>query len=259
MAGLGDVDPAIESPAELTERRRLVWDNCLNVRDLGNLPSRGGRRTVSGRLVRADALNLLAESGRQALVDYGIRTIIDLRLPDESRAYSYAFAKPGPHGISYHQISFIDPVRFGESAPAASLADDYRGMLERFGQRVVQVHKTIANAPDGGVVFHCAAGKDRTGLIAALLLDLVGVSPDIIAADYAISGEWRQPATEEWLASGPGTRAEREAAVSFYWPHPEVMLSVLAYLRREYAGAEGYLSHNGLTDAEMRRLTERIL
>jgi protein-tyrosine phosphatase len=118
----------------------------------------------------------------------------------------------------------------------------------------------VAGAPEGGVLIHCAAGKDRTGLISALLLGLVGVPAETIAADYAMTAELLRPRDEAWLAAAaPEERAEREALLARYAPRAEVMVEVLAGLEERYGGVEGYLRAAGVSPADLDRLRERLL
>jgi protein-tyrosine phosphatase len=117
----------------------------------------------------------------------------------------------------------------------------------------------IAGAPEGGVLVHCAAGKDRTGLISALLLGLVGVPAVTIAADYALTAELLRPRDQEWLEHGPGERAEREALAARFAPTTEVMLEVLDGLDRRHGGVEGYLAAAGVSPADLDRLRDRLL
>jgi protein-tyrosine phosphatase len=131
------------------------------------------------------------------------------------------------------------------------------GMLDRFQSPIAAVMETIANASDGVVLVHCAAGKDRTGLICALLLGLAGVPRETIAADYALSAECLRPRTEEWLQKGPGERAERELVRSN--PRAEVMLEVLDYIEAQYGGVEAYLLEAGLVAPDITRLRERLV
>ena len=140
-----------------------------------------GRETRWHAIVRADNLASLTEAGRAALVAYGVRSIIDLRRPHEVEQSPNPFAHGGPHGIAYANISFGDPA----VAPptGGSLADRYQRSLVLFTHRVATIMRAIAHAPEGGVVLHCNGGKDRTGMIAALLLELVGVARATIAAD----------------------------------------------------------------------------
>jgi protein-tyrosine phosphatase len=118
----------------------------------------------------------------------------------------------------------------------------------------------IARAPDGVVVIHCAAGKDRTGLISALLLGLAGVPAETIAADYAMTAELLRPRDQAWLeALPPEERAEREALLARYAPTAEVMLAVLEGLGERFGGVEPYLLATGLARDDLDRLRNRLL
>ena len=239
--------------------RRLSWDGCLNARDLGGYPAADGRQTRWGRIVRSDNLTPLSESGREALIAYGIRSIVDLRLPTELAEYPDPFAEPGTHGVAYHNVSFIDPAAEPLEGVTTTLADEYLGMLDRFSGSVANVMTAIANAPEGGVLVHCMGGKDRTGLIAALLLDLVGVPRQTIGEDYALTAECLRPREEEWLDNGPGDRAERERILATYAPLAEVMTEVLDHLDERHGGVEGYLRAAGVSAEDVARIRARLL
>ena len=239
--------------------RRLAWEGVLNARDLGGYPAAGGRETRWGAVVRSDSLADLTAAGQAALAGYGVRTIIDLRLADEIAQDPNPFAQPGDHGIAYTNISIIDPAA-GFPPDTYTLADNYLWMLDRFRGFVAEVMAAIADAPEGGVLIHCAAGKDRTGLISALLLGLAGVPAETIAADYAMTAELLRPREQAWLAAvPPEERAEREAMLARYAPRAEVMLEVLAGLEERYGGVEGYLLAAGVSPADLDRLRERLL
>jgi protein-tyrosine phosphatase len=238
--------------------RRLNWKALLNARDLGGLATAGGRETRWGAVVRSDSLASLTPQGRAAVVAFGVGTVIDLRLPFEVEREPNPFAEPDHHGVTYHNLSFIDPAATPPSE-RITLADDYKGMLRRFGPQVGEVVTTIAGAGEGGVVVHCAAGKDRTGLIAALLLAVAGVAPEAIADDYALTIESLRPREERWLADGPGDRAEREAALRWSQARPEVMLEVLADADERYGGVDGYLLQAGVQPTDIDRLRARLL
>jgi protein-tyrosine phosphatase len=239
--------------------RRLAWEGCLNVRDLGGYTAVDGRETRWGAVVRSDNLAPLTEAGRDALLDYGIRSIIDLRMPDEAEQHPNPFSEPGDHGIAYTNVSFIDP-NVPPPDEFTTLANDYAGMLDRFQPAVSDIMGTIAKAREGGVLVHCHAGKDRTGLVSALLLELAGVDRETIGADYALSEEFLRPRVEEWLEnSPPDERAEREKALSKYSPRAEVMVEVLDRLDQRYGGVKSYLLQAGVAPQEIARLREKLL
>jgi protein-tyrosine phosphatase len=238
--------------------RLLAWEGCLNARDLGGYRTADGRETRWGAVVRSDSPAALTDAGRAALADYGVRAIVDLRLADEIARDPNPFAEPGDHGIAYTNLSVIDPAA-GFPPDTYTLAESYLWMLDRFGGFVAEVMATIAGAPEGGVLVHCAAGKDRTGLVSALLLGLVDVPPETIAADYAMTAELLRPRDEEWLENGPGERAEREAMLARFAPTAEVMTEVLARLAERHGGVEGYLRQAGVAGADLDRLRDRLL
>ncbi len=241
----------------MSARRALDWEALLNARDLGGLPTRDGRQTRFGAIVRSDNLVHLTAAGKAALLDYGIRTVVDLRLPFELKEEPDPFATRDGHPVTYRNISFIDPAA-DRPADRMTLAEDYVGMLRRFRPQVSAVMSAVAAADEGGIVIHCAAGKDRTGLIAALLLALAGVPAEAIAEDYALSRANLRPREERWLAEGPGDRAERESALAWSRATPEVMLEVLSDTDTRYGGVEGYLRSVGASDAEMDRIRARL-
>jgi protein-tyrosine phosphatase len=243
---------------ERERTRRLAWEGLLNARDLGGYRTADGRETCWGAVVRSDSLSALAPAGREALISYGVRSIVDLRLPEEVADQPNPFAEPADHGISYANLSFLDPA----AAPpegAVTLADAYKRMLDRFHKEVAAVTAAIAGAPQGAVLVHCAAGKDRTGLIAALLLGLVAVAPETIAADYVLSAECLRPRDQEWLENGPGDRAEREERLRRFTPTAEVMSAVLGHLTERYGGVEAYLLQAGVAPDDLARLRARLL
>ena len=238
--------------------RLLDWEGGLNARDLGGYGTGDGRETRWGAVVRSAALGGQTRAGRAAQADYGVRAIVDLRLPGELDREPNPFAEPGDHGIAYTNVSFIDPA----AAPpeeVATLAEDYVRMLDRYRGGVADVMVAVAEAPEGGVLIHCAAGKDRTGLISALLLGLVGVPAATIADDYALTAELLRSRELEWLEHGPGERAEREAMVARFAPTAEVMLEVLARLTERWGGVEPYLLAAGVSRGDLERLRDRLL
>ncbi len=174
----------------ITEDRHLHWDGCANVRDLGGLPTAAGGETRRGALVRADALSRLTGDGWSALLDHGVRTVIDLRNDDELEPD--VAARPLELTTVHVALDGIEDAEFwaawtGRAAFGTPLY--YRAFLDHFPQRPARVLAAIAHARPGGVAVHCGIGRDRTGLIAILVLALAGVTAEDIAADYALSSD----------------------------------------------------------------------
>ena len=239
--------------------RRLAWEGCLNARDLGGYPTLDGQETRWRAIVRSDDPARLTRAGQEALIAYGVRTIIDLRLPHEIAAYPHPFGEPGTHGITYVHRSFIEPgVPPPPNLDDLSLFENYRGMLDRFQTSVGAIMQTIATAAEGGVLAHCAIGRDRTGLTCALLLEVAGVDRATTAADYALSAECLEPETAEWLESGPGDRDEREQILAKNHPRAEVIIEILEHLDDRYGGVENYLLQAGVEPESIARLRERL-
>jgi protein-tyrosine phosphatase len=239
--------------------RLLEWEGCLNARDLGGYATQDGRQTRWGTVVRSDSPAALTEAGRAVLASYGVRAIVDLRLPAELADDPNPFAEPGDHGIAYTNVSIIDP---GAGFPpnTITLAENYLWSLERFRDLVAKAVEAVAQAPEGAVLIHCAAGKDRTGLISALLLGLVDVPTETIAADYAMTAELLASREREWLESGPPEEREaREAMSARYAPTAEVMLEVLERLTERFGGVEPYLLEAGVRREDLERLRERLV
>jgi protein-tyrosine phosphatase len=238
--------------------RLLAWEGCLNARDLGGYPTHDGREIRWGAITRADCLTPLTRAGRAAVVEHGVRSIVDLRTPQELEDHPNPFAQPGSHGIVYTNVSFVDPA--ADLVPGfTTLADSYKHMLDRFQPAVGAIMTAIAQAPEGGVLVHCMGGKDRTGVVSALLLDLAGVPRPIIGEDYALTAECLWPREEEWLENGPGERAERERELEKYAPRPEVMLDMLEHVDTRYGGVEAYLLEAGVAAADIARIRDRLV
>lgn len=190
--------------------RDLVWDGCLNVRELGGLPTRDGSETRLGAIVRADSVRQLSREGWQALVDHGVRTVIDLRGDHELADDPPADVRVAVVHVPFMEANEAEWREIEQQLEAAvagapdtqtATRDVYLVFLERFRRNVAAAVRAVAHAPDGGVVIHCVGGKDRTGLLSAFLLHLAGVGDEEIAADYALSEERLRPRHEAWFAA----------------------------------------------------------
>jgi hypothetical protein len=255
----------------------LDWPDCLNARDLGGLPLVDGGTVRERALVRADSLSYLTPEGVAAVRRYGVIRIIDLRRLFETVKYPHPFADDPV----YHHL----PVQEPEDWEEGPWADLYCGMLDRRPHLFVRAVGAIADAPPGAVAVHCAAGKDRTGLVVAMALTLAGVPEEAVVADYVLTNERLAPryAAEQAAATvsddgpvAPGGSAAPAAPVSAddaeagepvrpprhparnVPPSAEVMAETLAYLRDRYGSVHGYLTGAGLTQQQHDALVTRL-
>ena len=211
----------------MTIDRRLNWDGCSNVRDLGGLPTHDGRVTRWGALVRSDHPGKLSATGWSALSAHGIRSVLNLTthgLPDElpdsaPRPAHLVSLEAAIEDVSDRSDPFV---RHWAASELWCTPLYYRDALERWPERHAAALASITRAAPGGVLIHCKRGVDRTGIIALLLLAAVGVGPEAIIADYELSVD---PERERILAQEQtSTRAVLQAVLDW--------LDIEAYLRQ---------------------------
>ena len=246
--------------------RDLVWDGCLNVRDLGGLPTADGAETRFGSVVRADSVRQLSDDGWRAVVDHGVRTVIDLRGDHERDEDPPAELPVEVVHVPFMEASEEEWEEIAEELDAANAATDddatatrdvYLIFLERFRDNVAKAFREVARAPDGAVVIHCVGGKDRTGLLSAFLLHLAGVSDEEIAADYALSEARLLPRHEGWFAAAESEEELERLRRIAQCPH-DAMLGVFEELRRRYGSIEEYLRSAGVSDEELELARARL-
>jgi hypothetical protein len=224
----------------LTRERVLVWDGCVNVRDLGGLPLEDGGETRFGVVVRADSIGGLTETGWAALLDYGVTTALDLRgdheLDDASRRVTVARIPIAPLS--------------GPAWEWPSMREAYLAILDEWRPQFAQAVDAIA-ALRPPVLVHCQGGRDRTGLLVALILDAVGVERGAIAADHARSDESWAPYNISWFdeATDECERARRHRIAE---PAGGTMLEVLRQVDLHYGSATAYLKTSNLDTVVLR-------
>ena len=140
---------------------------------------------------------------------------------------------------------------------ATATRDVYLVFLEHYAQNVAAAVRAVADAPEGGVVIHCAGGKDRTGLVTAFLLHLAGVATEEIARDYALSEERLRARHDKWIEEAE-TEEERERLKRMAQTPADSIKGVFSELERRYGSVEGYLRHGGLTNDELARARARL-
>ena len=182
--------------------RILAWDACYNARDIGGYPVGAEQQTRWRAITRADNLHRLTPGGQAALRDYGVRTVIDLRLADELQRHPNPFAdqQTSSDMPRYLNLPLHDP----EANAAMDLAEltegEYIVILERSKPLIAAVIQAVADGlEEGGVVVHCHGGKDRTGIVVALLLTIAGVPRETIIEDYTLSEAQLEPVHTAWL------------------------------------------------------------
>lgn len=237
--------------------RHLYFPNTQNARDLGGLPLQQGGSTHMRAFVRTANLGALTQDGLQQMYDYGLRTIIDLRSAEELVMTPSAIPKGSP--LTVHHKPFLGPSvnEWHRREVDSGDARGYVGMLDKFQPEVLQIMQAMADVQQGGVLFHCYAGKDRTGVTSMLLLSLAGVADEVIADDYALSENGLQAMREHDYARAQDD--ERRAAVLHdYRCPPEAMLRALSHLHQTYGGAAAYLSTIGLSENSITNLRTRL-
>jgi len=234
--------------------RWIELENAVNVRDIGGLPAAGGTRTRPGQLVRSDNLQDLSPADVTHLVDeVGVTTVVDLRSVAEVESEG-----PGPMkaltSVPHLNLSLIP-----ESGAMTDVAKDALAInREDRPDSVVGALRAIAEAP-GAALVHCAAGKDRTGVVVALALTAVGVPRDEVVADYVATGE-RIERILDRLRASPTYAADMDNIPAHeHDPRPEIMERFLARLDEDYGGAVGWLTSHGFTSSDVERLRAKLL
>ena len=252
----------------------IELDGAVNVRDLGGLATRNGRQTVSGRLLRGDNLQELSAADVARLVgDIGLTTVVDLRSTAELTAEGPAPLQATGSVLHVHLPVLPEQGSATDMAadalltrqdadrsryPADPVTGHYLGYLEDRPDQVVAAVRTIASS-QGPVLVHCAAGKDRTGVVVALALSAIGVRQDAIVADYAATGErtgalldrLRRSAT---YADDINSKPEQDHA-----PRPGTMTAFLEQVGARYGGADHWLAEHGFGEDGLGLLRAKLL
>lgn len=255
-------DPVL--PDVGTDHRRVVPLFAVhNFRDMGGYPTVDGRMTRWHRVFRADGLQRLTDGDLELLRPFRLRTVIDLRTIGEIQEWGKFDVDQYP--LNWVHLPIVDATwhfdgRKADGSPHEFLVNAYVDMLGVGAQRFGQTLRLLADPKVGPVVFHCAAGKDRTGLVAALALAAVGVPDEYIAADYGLTVEG-MARTRLWAATHRPALLERmnSAPPGFMAAVPSALLEVLDYLRRDHGSIEEYLATIGVTPEVIAGLQTNLL
>ena len=247
-----------------TDLDRLIpLESTFNFRDVGGYRAGDGQVVRHRQLFRSDALHRLTPADTEAVRSLGLRTVIDLRTDEEVAAGRFP-VEDIP--VAWHQFSIIDVLWDPEHAPAEHdafaefLFRRYVEMTESRGAQFAAAVEVLAEPGALPAVFHCAAGKDRTGMLAALVLSGLGVADDDVVADYALS----QTAIERlktWAATESPDLAARIAAqpAAHLAADPDAMRLVLRWIREQHGSTAKFLGVLGVADDALPALASQLL
>ena len=251
----------------------IELEGAVNVRDLGGLPAGNGARTVAGRLLRADNLQELTPSDIARLVhDIGVTTIVDLRstaeLTSEGPAPldTVAGVRHAHHpvlpelGAATDVVADVLLTRADQDRsryPGDPVAGHYLGYLEDRPDQVVAALRSIATSP-GAALVHCAAGKDRTGVVVAVALTAIGVPGEVVVADYAATGERTEQIVDRLRRSPTYADDINSKDARSHRPRPETMQAFLEQVDARHGGVTAWLAGHGFGTGDLELLAARL-
>ena len=237
------------------EERLIVLEKMVNTRDLGGYETQAGTYTKSHKYIRASSPANASKADIQALKDYGVKAVIDLRSDFEKEQQVNPFVDD--QDIDFYEVNLFDSTKASivpeEVKQYKDLGGVYIYMLEGMKNKFKDLFDIFLKYPYDGVMFHCSAGKDRTGITAALLLDLMGCHEYDSVKDYSESYENNIEINEE-LAK----MMENEEAKQYLKSSPRYMMELLDYLREHYGSSKEYLLQIGLKNEEIEQLIENF-
>lgn len=225
---------------------KSLLETTMNTRELGGYRTKDGGYTPCHKLIRSDAPKELSEKDIAYLLDRRITTIIDMRGKKDVRKLPSPFQ--GNPQFYYYNL----PIEEGSSIPESTSAVPGSYMLIAAAENMGQIFKQIALAPNG-VLFHCSAGKDRTGVVSAVLLLLAGVSDKDIIENYMLTKEYNRKRFALAKQKFP------DIDINIIIPHTEYMTRFLALFREKYDNAEHYLRTIGVLPEEIGLLKSKLI
>jgi protein tyrosine/serine phosphatase len=245
----------------VSEQRLLDLVGAYNFRDLGGYATADGRRTRWGRVFRSDTLQELTDTDIDVLRQLGLATIVDLRTPTEVERDGRGLLAQEP--VRYINLSVLQE-EAGETVaapPAAqqNMGERYLWYLETGERSLATALSLVADDTAHPLVFHCAAGKDRTGVLAALVLGCLGVVRDVIVADYFETAA-RLDLILQRLRRHPVYGPEiKDVPASRFTVDPAMIDRFLDGLDQRYGGARGWAKSVGVSEERLARLEAGLL
>jgi protein-tyrosine phosphatase len=239
-------------------QRWVALDGAFNFRDLGGYATGQGTRLRWGSLYRSDALHHISAGDVEVLTGLGVDLVIDLRAPEEIAAVGRGVLSDGP--FAYLNTPVIPSIS-GEAVgapPGDDIGERYLWYLEVGRQALVDAIEALAESDRGAVVFHCTAGKDRTGVLAALVLAMLDVAYDDIVVDYALTNR-ALPSILDRLATDPlHGAAVAQMPADRRIVRPEAMRRFLQLLDDKHGGARSWAKSAGLAPTCLDSLRTRL-
>lgn len=261
-----DIETGSVATAIAHHRRVVPLSGVFNFRDIGGYPALGGV-TRWESVYRADGLSRLTTDDLGVLRDRGLGVVIDLRT--EAELDERGRFPVDQHTVRFHHLPVLDRTWLPGDMPVFDNAADfllwaYHDMIKVGSDKLAAGLTLIAESGDLPVVFHCAAGKDRTGLLAALLLSVLGVPAEFIAADYGKTEDGMRRMRQAWMeaveAETPGDSSRVADAPAYYFAcPPEVMHTFLADLAAEHGSVVDFVRGLGVSDATIAALRRRLI
>ncbi|KAF5320811.1 hypothetical protein D9619_000687 [Psilocybe cf. subviscida] len=273
MHDLDPLDPEYVQDV-LSKSPFVALPGVINVRDLGHYTSvtDPGYTTRPGFIFRSAELSGITDEGKHKVKELGITKVFDLRSDTEIRKYN----TPQPHidGVEiihtpvfktedYSPEMMAKRYQLYASGKTEAFIELYSQILDHGGPAFGDILRHIRDKPNEGCIFHCTAGKDRTGIIAAIILKLAGVPDEEISKDYALTRIGREPAREMIMArlsKEPLFASNNEAALNMFTCRHETMQAFLQHFDTHYGGAEEYIRrYIGFSDEELATVKKHIL
>ena len=225
--------------------RLIALEGAVNFRDLGGYATATGMRTRWRTLFRADGLGELTDSDLSVLRTLGIRTVIDLRSGEELERGRFDV---DAHPVAFHHFPFLDELPDAEEFDRRPgfLGSQYREFLSDAGGRIRAALEVLAAPGALPAVFHCTAGKDRTGVLSAIVLSLLGVDEPTVVADYALSGEAMLRLRAKLIVKYPEGRDSIENLDEVFSADPAQMEQLLDHLKERYGTVDAYVAGLGV-------------
>jgi len=252
------VDTPSADAADAEIERHITLENALNFRDVGGYRTADGRHVRWRRMFRAGGLSNLSPADLAVLRELGIATVLDLRSTAEWESGRFPV---DDHPVAFHHLPLVeeilDPTRY--EVPEGMLAARYQEIAQIGSSYIAQAISIVADADTHPIVVHCLAGKDRTGVVVALVLALLGVPDEVVAEDYALSNLAMAALRERAEASGVPQRRSPAVSNEVFSAKPSNIAALFAALRDAHGSLEDYVISSGVKPAAIESLRAALL